>query len=393
MMMLACAKSGFRLIFTAAAALACAAPHASRPIGPATATAAPTADALITGRIDEYVRAQMVERRIPGLALVVVRDGVTVLISGYGIGDVENSVPVTTETVFDISSITKTFTAVAIMRLADGGKLDIDRPVREYLPEAPESWTGMTVRHLLTHTAGLGETDVPTVNGAWLADYTTSQMLVHAFTTPLTSKPGTAFLYSDLGYFLLGAIIERVTGTRYGGFLRETFFAPFDMRATRLLDQYEIVPHKAGTYFLRERQLVRNRRYVQVELSSAYGLLTSAQDFARWESAFVRGQVVSPAAMAAMERRARTNDGTELSYGLGWVVGALSGHRTVGHAGGTGAYYLRVPEQRLSVIVLTNLAVRALEGGRVRQDGSNPRMIAETVADMYLRGIPRAERP
>ena len=335
----------------------------------------------------------MAERRIPGLALVVVREGVTVFIKGYGVGDVENSVPVTTETVFDISSITKTFTASAIMRLADSGKLDIDRPVREYLPDAPESWTGMTVRHLLTHTAGLAETDVPTVNGAWLADYTTRQMLAHAFTTPLTSKPGAALLYSDLGYFLLGAIVERVTGKRYGEFLREAFFAPFDMHATRLLDQYEIVPHKAGTYFLRERQLVRNRRYVQVELSSAYGLLTSAQDFARWESAVARGQVVPPAAVAAMERPARTNDGTELGYGLGWVVGTLNGQRTVGHAGGSGTYYLRVPEEQLSVIVLTNLALRTLEGGRVRQDGSNPRVIAETVADMYLRGAPRAERP
>lgn len=346
----------------------------------------PLVEDSIARRIDSYVRAQMAERRIPGLALAVVRDGVPVLVKGYGVADVENGVPVTPETIFDISSVTKTFTAAAMMRLADSGRVNIDRAVREYLPEAPESWRSMTVRHLLTHTAGLSETDVPTVNGAWLADYTTQQMLEHAFTTPLAGEPGSGFMYSDLGYFLLGAIIERVSGMPYGEFLRTAFFAPFEMRGTRLLDQYAIVPRKAGTYFARERQLARNRRYAQVELPSAYGLLTSVRDLARWESALARGRVVSQAALEAMGTAARTSNGSELGYGLGWVVSELNGERATGHAGGTGTYYLRLPERRLSVIVLTNLALRAFDGGRVSMSGSNPREIAETVAGMYFPG-------
>lgn len=348
-------------------------------------------EAAIARRVDAHIRARMAERRIPGLALAVVRDGETVLVRGYGVADLQSGVPVTGETVFDISSVTKTFTAAALMRLSDSGRVGIDRPVRDYLADVPESWSGMTVRHLLTHTSGLPETDVPTVNGAWLADYTTSRMLEHAFTAPLVARPGASFLYSDLGYFLLGVIIERVTGVRYGEFLRAAFFEPFGMSATTLLDQYAVVPRKADTYFLREGQLVRNRRYVQVELPSAYGVLTSARDFARWESAMARGQVVSAAAMAEMERPARASDGSELGYGFGWVVGAVSGHRAVGHAGGTGTYYLRLPDQRLAVIVLTNLAVRTLEGGRTRPNGSNPRGIAETVAAMYLGWEPRVQ--
>lgn len=341
------------------------------------------AEATIARRVDAHVRARMAERRIPGLALAVVRDGETLLLEGYGIADVGHGVPVTPQTVFDIASVTKTFTAAAVMRLADSGRVDIARPVREYLPEAPESWSCMTVRHLLTHTSGLPATDVPTVNGAWLADYTTRQMLEHAFGSPLSTAPGERFLYSDLGYFLLGAIIERVSGMRYGEFLRESFFEPFGMDATSLLDQYAIVPNKADTYFLRERRLVRNRRYTQVELPSAYGLLTSARDLARWESALARGRVVSASAMAAMETPARSPDGTELPYGPGWAVGVLHGQRTVGHGGGTGTYYLRVPGHRLAVIVLTNLALRSLEEGRMRA-GAAPREIAETVAGMYL---------
>lgn len=340
----------------------------------------------IARRVDAHIRARMAERRIPGLALAVVRNGETLLLAGYGLADVEHDVPVTPETVFDIASVTKTFTAAAVLRLADSGRLDIARPVREFLPEAPESWRGMTVRHLLTHTAGLPVTDVPTVNGEWLADYTTRQMLEHAFGSPLSAAPGERFLYSDLGYFLLGAVIERVSGMRYGEFLRENFFEPFGMDATSLLDQYAIVPRRADAYFLRDRRLARNRRYAQVELPSAYGLLTSARDFARWECALARGYVVSPSAMAAMEAPARSGDGTELPYGLGWAVGVLHGQRAVGHGGGTGTYYLRVPDRRLAVIVLTNLALRSLEDGRMRAGGSDPREIAETVAAMYLGG-------
>lgn len=348
------------------------------------ATAQTDGEDTLARRVDDVVRAHMAKRGIPGLAIAVVRDGATLFIKGYGIADVENDVPVTPETVFDIASVTKTFTAAAIMRLADSGRVNIDRPVREYLPEAPESWSRITVRHLLSHTSGLPETDVPLVNGAWLADYTTRQMLEHAFTRPVAAGPGASFLYSDLGYFLLGAIIERVTGMRYGEFLDRTFFAPFEMRATSPLDQYAIVPRKADTYFLRERQLARNRRYAQVELSPAYGLLTSILDFARWESAFALGRVISPSAMRSMETKARTPDGSELQYGLGWVVGSLNGERATGHAGGTGTYYLRLPDRRLSIIVLTNLALRTLDGGRVRPDGSNPRELAETIAGMYL---------
>jgi CubicO group peptidase (beta-lactamase class C family) len=340
----------------------------------------------VASRVDEYVLAQMAERRIPGLALAVVRDGIPVLVKGYGVADVENGVPVTPETVFDIASVTKTFTAAAIMRLVDGGRVDLDRPVRDYVTDAPESWSGLTVRHLLTHTAGLPETDVPTVNGAWLGDYTTRQMLDHAFGIPLSSAPGARFQYSDLGYFLLGVVIERVSGMSYGEFLRTVFFRPLGMDDSRLLDQYAIVPRKAGTYFLREKRLARNRRYAQVELPSAYGLLTSLRDFVRWESALERGEVVSRAAIDAMGTPARAGDGSQLAYGLGWAVSELHGVRATGHAGGTGTYYLRLPERRLSVIVLTNLALRTLDGGQIRPNGSNPKEIAETVAGMYLRG-------
>lgn len=342
------------------------------------------AEDTIDRRIDAYVRAQMARRQIPGLALVVVRDGITVFMKGYGIADVENSVPVTAETVFDISSITKTFTAAAIMRLAESGALDLERSVRDYLHEAPESWSGITVRHLLTHTAGVPATDVPTVNGAWLADYTTRQMLEHAFATQLTAAPGENFLYSDRGYFLLGAIIERATGMRYAEFLQRAFIGPFSMGATTLLDQHAIVTRRAGTYFLRDRRLARNRRYVQVELPSAYGLLTTARDFAKWESALARGQVISPAALDAMWTSARTENGLDIGYGLGWDVYELNGNRAAGHGGGTGTYYLRLPDARLGIIVLSNLALSSLDGGRRRLEGSNPRTIAQAVADMYV---------
>ncbi len=376
------------IVVAATTALACTpAPPTPQSAPGMSGTAVAAARDTIERRIDSYVRAQMARRRIPGLALAVVRDGITVYIKGYGVADIEQNTPVTPETVFDLSSITKTFTASAIMLLAQNGRLRIDGSIREYVAESPSAWSGITVRHLLTHTAGFPETDVPTVNGAWLADYTSRQMFEHASTVERNTPPGERYLYSDLGYFLLGTVIEHLGGIRYGEFLQRSFFTPFGMASTRLLDQNDVVPHRAGIYFLRDGQLVRSRRYALIELSSAYGILTTAQDFVKWETALARGQVLSPSALEAMWTSGRTNNGFETSYGFGWDVYELNGHRAVGHAGGTGTYYLRLPEDRLAVIVLTNLVLGSLERGRMRLEGSNPRTIAQAVADLYVPGL------
>ena len=297
---------------------------------------------------------------------------------------VENNSPVTARTVFDISSVTKTFTAAAIMALVEARAVSLDSSVRDYIRDAPEAWAPITVRHLLTHTAGFPETDVPTVNGAWLADYTTSQMLQHAFSLRLGGRPGVRFLYSDLSYFLLGAVIERASGVSYAEFLRRTLFEPLGMRDTRQLDQYEVVPGHAGTYFFRNGRLAHNRRYVQVELSSAYGLLSTAEDLERWEHALANGRVLSTPSREAMWSAGRIEGGASIEYGLGWVVYELNGKRAVAHAGGTGTYYLRLPDDNVAVIVLTNLAIRSLDNGRRVAGGSDPRTLAHTLAGCAL---------
>lgn len=148
-------------------------------------------------KVDDYIKSEMDKRQIPGLALAIIKDGKVIKQKGYGIADVEQNIPVTPDTVFDLASMTKPITAQAILLLAEDGKLTLDDPLSSYITDAPESWRGITLRNLLDHTAGFGETDVPTVDGQWLADYSTATMLQFAKSTPLDSAPGERFQYSD----------------------------------------------------------------------------------------------------------------------------------------------------------------------------------------------------
>jgi D-alanyl-D-alanine carboxypeptidase len=308
--------------------------------------------------VDEYIQAEMKKRHIPGLALVVIRDGKVVKMKGYGFANLEHDVPVTPDTVFELASITKQFTAAAVMVLVEEGKIRVEDPIAYYLPNSPEHWKDITVGHLLTHTAGL-----PSLENGFQAlrkggarlNYTTTQLFNAAMSDPMSFAPGERWQYSDVGYFLLGMIIEKASGQTYRNFLASRFFKPLGMPSTSVLDQWIVLKNRAAGYTLRNGQIVNIRRVIQVELPSHYGIFSTVRDLVKWDNALAAGKVVKQPSVEQMWTAVKLNNGGSFPYGFGWSLDQRRGHRMITHTGITGTEYTRFPDDKLTVIVLTNL--------------------------------------
>ncbi len=305
--------------------------------------------------VDELVRPEMSKCRIPGLA--VIQDGRIIKMTAYGMPNLEHDVPVTKDTVFELASLTKQFTATGIMRLMERGKLKLDDPIVPFLPDSPAAWKGITVRHLRTHTSGLAGMEIGFA-GLWGGiDFSTAETYDAARKDPIDFLPGERFQYSDVGYFLLGMILEKSSGQRYREFLDEQFFKPLGMTSTTILDQSGILKHRAAGYTLRNGQLVNIRRVWQVELPSHYGVLSSVNDMAKWEIALAAGKVVQQSSLDQMWSLLKLNSGQTFPYGFAWGLEQLSSHRVITHTGITGTEYTRLLDDKLTVIMLTNLGL------------------------------------
>jgi CubicO group peptidase (beta-lactamase class C family) len=325
--------------------------------------------------IDDYVTARMAAEHVPGLSLAVVRDGRVVRARGYGLANVELQVKATPETIYQSGSVGKQFTATAVMMLVEAGKLGLDDPISRYFPEAPTAWAPIRVRHLLTHTSGLKDYDLP----LW-HEYTQGDLLRAFAEPPLEFAPGDSWSYSNTGYVLLGFLIERVTGRFYGDLLAERVFEPLGMDATRVISEADIVPNRAAGYRLLDGVL-KNQEWVAPSLNrTADGsLYFSVLDVAKWDAALYTERLLKRASLEAMWTPARLKDGRlaegydDNAYGSGWAVGEQRGHRRIEHGGswqGFKAQISRYVDDRLSVIVLLNLA------------SGNPHSIAHGVAGL-----------
>jgi CubicO group peptidase (beta-lactamase class C family) len=189
------------------------------------------------------VHAEMEKQRIPGLALLVARHGVPIRAEGYGLANVELNVPVKPETIFQSGSVGKQFTAAAVMMLVEAGKIGLDDHLNKYFSSAPTWWNEVTVRELLSHTAGF--TDYPE-NFDDRKDYTEEEFLKIVESIPPAFPPGTHWSYSNLGYLTLGILIHRVTGEFYGDFLQERIFKPLGMSTTRIIAEADIIPNRSS---------------------------------------------------------------------------------------------------------------------------------------------------
>lgn len=337
-------------------------------------------------RIDSRVEAMMREGHFPGVAVAVMRYGEEVYVGSYGFANLADSVAVSTHTVFELASLTKQMTALAVMTLVDAGQLSLKDHLVDYVDGAPEEWKPITIGEPLCHMAGLAHHFEKRVEGAYLTENSREQMLASAMSTPMNSKPGTDWKYSDEGYFLLGIVIEKVTGESYADYMRRTYFEPLGLVQTHLLDQNRIVPHLARGYAWKNGKLERNRRVWNFAVSSHFGVMSSLKDMIRWEAELSHPNLIDSQAMRATWEIQRTFDtGASCDtwgYGRGWFVDVVDGHTILSHGGYAGTAYLRFVDSGLSVIVLSN-----------REDAPNelsPTDMAWEIAHVVDASIPAA---
>ena len=322
--------------------------------------------------IEDYVRQEMRHQCIPGPALAVTRATQVVTLGAYGLANVEWNVPVTAETLFQGGSIGKQFVASAVMHLVEDGAIDLDESVRAYLNNTPDTWADITIRHLLTHTSGIG--------GAYALydlrkDYTEDELLELAAAAPLRFPAGDQWEYMNTGYLVLGLLIGRVTGKHYGEVLQERIFGPLGMRTARVISQDDIILNRASGYRL-DAGVLKNQEWIsQTFNATADGsLYVSITDMVAWEKALAAGTALSKTSLTEMWTPAPLNDGSKAGYGFGWELTTVNGFPVMQHGGawqGFTGYIVRYAGYDLSVIVLTNLA------------GASVSSIAQHVAAMF----------
>jgi CubicO group peptidase (beta-lactamase class C family) len=305
---------------------------------------------------DDLVRAEMSQHPIPGLALEIIQQGKPVKIAGYGLANLEWQTPVTPQTVFEIGSVTKQFTAAGILLLQQDGKLSVDDKISQYLKNIPESWSNITIRHLLTHTSGIR--NYTGMDGFELTRHLTQDEFIRKIgAEPLDFAPGEKWSYCNSGYSLLGFIIENVSGHDYWHFMRRRIFGPLEMTSTTNRDPRGIIRFRASGYEADSSGHYVNRDYDVTDIFSAGAIVSTVEDLAKWNAGLDAQTLLTEASEREMWTPVRLNNGATHAYGFGWFLNPLNGRQNIGHSGSTDGFSAsiqRFPKDGLAVIVLTN---------------------------------------
>jgi len=323
-------------------------------------------------KLDDAIVAEMKRSHTPGISIAVVKNGKIVREQGYGFADLENQVKVTPATVFQSGSVGKTFTAALVMLLAQDGKLSLDDPISRHLANTPKAWEGITIRHLLSHTSGLGD---PYAKLDLTKDYSEEELIALEAGIPVLFAPGEKWSYSNMGYHLLGFICNKAGGRFYGDQLHDRIFAPLDM-GTRVISESDIVPHRARGYERKGGKTV-NQSWVAPRLNTTAdgSLYLTARDLAKWDLALYGDKVLPASVRQASWTPAKLNNGSATEYGYGWQLFERNGHKTIAHSGswqGFRAQLYRFVDDKLSVVVLANSA------------SARPNKLGDIVAAHYL---------
>ena len=307
--------------------------------------------------IDEYITHEMDSQHIPGLSLAVVRNGRLVLAKGYGKASVELDAPTTPATLFALASVSKQFTAAAIMLLVEQGKVGLNDPLTNYFSWVPKEWGEVKVRHLLTHTSGIREEEHKGDFLEWEREEHNQEEIVRTAFGPLLARPGEKYRYSNTEYRVLGMLIEKVSGQSYWDFLEQHIFHPLGMGATRNSDPGTVIPNRARGYGFSGGHLI-NRDPVSASAAFSTGaLISSVLDMAKWDAALNSEMLLKRSSLEEMWTPVRLSDGTTSNYGFGWFLEPVKNHKAVAHGGdmpGFTSFIWRFIDDRLTVIVLAN---------------------------------------
>lgn len=295
----------------------------------------------------------------PGAAVLIVENGKVLLRKGYGMANVELGVPIQPEMVFEIASVTKQFTAAAILMLQERGKLSVEDDITKHLPDYPTHGQKITIHHLLTHTSGIPNfTALPEWRPRMREDMTVQQIIDMFKDKPLDFKPEETVSYSNSGYILLGAIIEKASGKSYEDFIEQEIFAPLGMKQSRYGRREEIVPGRVAGYEKTEDGFGVAQFISWTQSAGAGGLMSTVDDLALWTAALSSEKLLKKASLQQMTTPAKLASGeaTPVAYGLG--IWEEDGARIFEHSGGIPGFntdVLIIPDRRLSVIVLSNI--------------------------------------
>lgn len=351
---------------------------------------------------DDYVHRQMEEKKIPGLALAVIRDGRVVKEAAYGKASLELDVPTSLDTSFHLQSMTKIFTAAAVMQLVEEGRIALDEPVTQILTQLPTQWAAITIRQCLSHTSGLPDLFTDAANMQTVSGDRDTAL---ADLAKLPLKPaGVEAVYNQTGYMLLGMIIEKISGMSYETFVRERLLIPAGMKnASKKAswgDGWAIIPDLATLYTKvditpdHSKLLIRDGRPVLTDKVLRYGSLYlpeylapagyvngSLRDLVSWEMTLSHGKLLKLATLAEMAKPYKLADGKDGIWGLGYVsvpmnlfdssTAKFGSYKTVLYGGGAATYRMSIPEKQLTVIVLTNL------------EGASPQYLCADIAALY----------
>jgi len=355
-------------------------PAATAPAGPAQKTV----DDDLVKRIDA-VMAEIYKPGEPGAAIIVRKDGKTIFRKGYGIADMELGVPVEPDMIFRLGSITKQFTAVSILMLAEQGKLSLQDEITKFLPGLPTQGRTITIEHLLTHTSGLKSyTNLSEWLPLWRKDMTVREIIDLTKDKPMEFAPGERWNYNNTGYVLLGAVIEKVSGLTYEDYVNKNIFGPLGMKHSYYGNSERIIPRRIPGYQMGKAGFI-NAPYLSMTQPYAAGsLLSSVDDLAVWNDAIFSGQLVKKEWLDKAFTPYPLKNGESTGYGYGWFIANYQGHRLIEHGGGINGfstYEMTLPEDHIFLAILTNSAV----GSR----GPEPR--AFKIATLLL-GKPEPER-
>lgn len=308
--------------------------------------------------LDRIIEAYLQENNIPGGLVAVASRGEIIHLRNYGMANVELSVPVSEQTVFEIGSISKQFVSAAAMLLVEEDKLELDEPIHRYLPDLPSEWLGVTMRQLLNHTSGIPDYEEIRTYDVYRFRLTPEEVIQIAHSRPMDFAPGTGWYYSNTGYFLASMIVERIEGRPLGQVLESRIFEPLGMRQTGMADPESIIQHRAAGYWVNKVGELINRNPTETSSTlGAGGMVSTAHDLAKWDAALYGNTFLSASSKEILWTSAVLPGGEDTEYALGWRVTPYDGLRSQSHSGqvaGFVANFARFPDQETAIIVFMN---------------------------------------
>jgi len=334
-------------------------------------------------KFDQYLKALADQGRFTGSVLVS-RDGKTLFAKGYGLANAELDVPNTPQTKFRLGSITKQFTATAILLLQERGRLNVHDPICKYIDNCPSAWSEITIHHLLSHTGGVPNfTSFPDYVSKMMMPVTAQEMIARFKDKPLDFKPGEKWSYSNSGYFLLGYIIEKVSGESYESFVKRNIFDPLKMSNSGYDHFNSILKNRATGYSLDKGKMINSAYIDMTQPYSAGSLYSTVEDLFTWNEALFSDKLLSAKSRESMMTPVKN----DYAYGLG--VQTKSGRKVVGHGGGINGfstYLVRFPADKITIVVLRNSDYGAPGPGQISLD-----LAAIMFGEKYEAPAPRTE--